>query len=107
MSESEIQDAVRLELGKRPDVCVLWRNNIGHAVMRHGHRVTFGVGGPGGADLLGIDHKGRFLALEIKTPIGRQSNEQRAFEQLVLRLGGIYRIIRSVDDARALLAELA
>ena len=38
MTESQLQDAIRLELGKRPDKLVVWRNNIGHAVMRHGAR---------------------------------------------------------------------
>lgn len=106
MNESQIQDAIRLELGRRPDLLVVWRNNIGHAVMRHGHRVTFGVGGPGGADLLGLDHRGRFLAFEIKTPIGRQSKEQLQFQQLVTRLGGLYLVMRSVDDARTFLNSL-
>lgn len=106
MSESHIQDAIRLELGKRPDLIVVWRNNIGHAIMRHGGRVAFGVGGPGGADLLGLDHTGRFIAIEVKTPVGRQSPEQRRFQDLVSKLGGVYLIMRSVDDARAFLQTL-
>lgn len=106
MNESQIQDAIRLELGARPDLLVVWRNNIGHAQMRHSGRVTFGVGGPGGADLLGLDRNGRFLAFEIKTPVGRQSPEQRAFQALVTKLGGIYLVMRSVDDARTFLSGL-
>lgn len=106
MTESQLQRAIRLELGKRPDLLVVWRNNIGHAVMRHGGRVTFGVGGPGGADLLGLTHRGQFLAIEIKTPVGRQSPEQRAFESLTVRLNGRYLIMRSVEDARAFLESL-
>jgi hypothetical protein len=106
MSESQIQDAIRLELGKRPDLIVCWRNNIGHAVMRHGHRVTFGVGGPGGADLLGLTHRGQFVAIEVKTPKGRQTPEQMAFQSLVTRLGGVYLLMRSVDDAREFLESL-
>jgi hypothetical protein len=84
----------------------VWRNNIGNVEARTGHRVAFGVGGPGGADLLGIDHRGRFVALEIKTPVGRISTEQRKFGELVAKHGGVFRVLRSVDDARALLAEL-
>lgn len=97
MTESQLQDAIRLALGSDPALC-LWRNNIGHAVMRHGARVTFGVGGPGGADLIGL-FKGRFVAIEIKTPAGRQSPEQKQYEALVRRLGGEYAILRSVDEA--------
>lgn len=102
MTESQLQDAIRLALGSDPALC-LWRNNIGHAVMRHGARVTFGVGGPGGADLIGMfkagDGRALFVALEIKTPTGRQSPEQRQYEALVRRLGGEYAILRSVDEA--------
>lgn len=97
MTESQLQDQIRLALGTTPDL-VLWRNNIGHAVMRHGARVTFGVGGPGGADLIGC-YRGRFIAIEIKTPTGRQSPEQRQFQQLVERIGGVYVILRSVAEA--------
>lgn len=104
MSESEIQDAVRLELGREPDL-VLWRNNIGMAWMRNGTPVKFGVGGPGGADLIGV-YRGLFVAIELKTPIGRQSKEQRQYQQLVERKGGVYVVIRSVDDARSWLAEM-
>lgn len=104
MIESQIQDAVRLELGSDPDL-VLWRNNIGMAWMRNGTPVKFGVGGPGGADLIGL-FRGRFVAIELKTPIGRQSKEQKQYQQLVERKGGTYVVIRSVDDARAWLAEM-
>ena len=104
MRESQIQDAIRLELGRDPDL-VLWRNNIGMAWMRDGSPVRFGVGGPGAADLVGL-YRGRFVALEIKTPTGRQTPEQKTFQQLVERKGGIYVVMRSVEDARAWLASL-
>lgn len=104
MTESQLQDAIRLELGRTGEL-VLWRNNCGSAVMRNGFRVTFGVGNPGGADLIGI-YRGRAVFVEIKTPTGRQSPEQRQFQQLVERHGGIYVVLRSVEDARAWLAEL-
>lgn len=103
LRESQIQDAVRLVLGAEPDA-VWWRNNIGRAQL-HGHTIAFGVGGPGGADLLGV-FRGIFTAVEIKSADGRQTEEQRRFEQLVRRKGGIYVVLRSADDAHAWLAEL-
>ncbi|RPH65033.1 MAG: hypothetical protein EHM89_00060 [Acidobacteria bacterium] len=75
------------------------------AWMRDGKPVRFGVGGPGAADLLGM-FRGRFVAIEIKTPTGRQSPEQQRFEELVRRRNGIYVVLRSVDDAKAWLAQL-
>lgn len=104
MTESQLQDQIRVALGMDPDV-VLFRNNIGHATMRHGARVTFGVGGPGGADLIGM-FRGRFVAVEIKTATGRQSPEQRKFEALVKARGGVYVILRSVEDALAWVADM-
>lgn len=84
-----------------------WRNNCG--VMKSGPRwIRFGVGGNGGADFLGIvtihPHPesapvGRFVAIELKTPDGKQTDDQRAFERVVYELGGVYVLARSVDEA--------
>ena len=98
MKESALQDAIRLALGNVPGL-VLWRNNCGTAEIR-GYPIKFGVANPGGADLIGI-WNGRFVAVEIKTPTGRQSPDQKRFEQLVIARGGEYVILRSVEDARA------
>jgi hypothetical protein len=103
MTESQLQDAIRLALGRSREL-VVWRNNCGHAVMAGGRRVTFGVGGPGGADLIGM-LDGRFLAIEVKSPTGRQSPEQERFEGLVKSKGGIYLMPRSVEEALSLIAE--
>lgn len=109
MREVEIQDAIRLELGnpeRYPDV-VMFRNNVGVLTDKDGRFVRFGVGGPGGADLIGIFLSGgRFLAAEIKTDRGKQTDEQKRFEQLVIAKGGSYAVLRSVDDARAWIARL-
>lgn len=98
MKESAIQDAIRLALGNVPGL-VLWRNNCGVAEIR-GYKVRFGVANPGGADLIGL-WNGRFTAVEIKTDTGRQSPDQRRFQQLVEAKGGEYVILRSVDEAEA------
>lgn len=101
MRESAIQDAIRLELGDVRRYPELWlaRNNVGQMIDKDGRRVVFGVGGKGASDLIGI-WNGRFVALEIKTPIGRQSPEQKLFQQLVEKKGGVYALLRSVEDAR-------
>jgi hypothetical protein len=103
MTEGQLQDAIRLVLGANPDG-VWWRNNVGVAEFK-GSLVRYGLAN-GSADLVGI-YKGRFVALEVKVPTGRQTPEQVRWGQLVERKGGIYRVLRSVDDAHALLAELA
>lgn len=103
MTEAQLQDAIRLALGRDRGV-LTFRNNIGHAVMSNGHRVTFGVGGPGGADLIGILDT-RPLAIEVKSITGRQSDEQRRFQLLWESRGGIYLLPRSVDDVVRMIAE--
>jgi hypothetical protein len=103
VTESQLQDAIRLELGRTGEI-LLYRNNCGYADLR-GHKVRFGVGSPGGSDLVGV-YRGRAVFVEVKTPVGRQSPEQKLFQQCVERHGGIYVILRSVDEARAWLAQL-
>lgn len=95
MKESLLQDKIRLALGSVPGLC-LWRNNCGYDGER---RVRYGVGSPGGADLIGV-FNGRFVAVEIKTPTGRQSEDQKRFAELVAAKGGEYVILRSVEDAQ-------
>lgn len=104
MTESQLTPLILLALCGTGEV-LLERNNVGMAWMRNGAPVRFGVGGPGGSDFVGV-YRGRALYVEIKTPTGRQSSDQRTFQARVERHGAIYRILRSVEDAQALLAEL-
>lgn len=102
MNESLLMDRVRLVLGSDP-AGVWFRNNTGVANQR-GHMVRYGLGN-GSADLIGL-FRGHFVAVEIKTPIGRQSEDQRRWQALIEAKQGMYVIVRSEDDARALLAEM-
>lgn len=98
MSEGKLQDEIRIALSA-DGRCVTWRNNTGRAEI-HGRWVQFGVGGPGGADLLGaLKGSGRLLALEIKTARGAVTDEQERFLNLVRNLGGFAAVVRSVSDA--------
>lgn len=101
MAERDIQHAILEALGADPRVRLL-RNNVGVAEI-HGRRVAYGVGGPGGSDLIGLlpAAGGRFIALEIKTDRGRVSPEQEQFIRAIRRNGGFAAVVRSVDDARA------
>ncbi len=104
VNEGQIQDSVRLILGA-DRASVWWRNNVGVAKTDRGAVVRFGLF-PGSADLIGC-FRGRFVGVELKTPVGRQSPEQKKWQRQVEdRGGGLYFIVRSEDDAHALLAEL-
>jgi hypothetical protein len=101
VTESQIQDAIRLWLGSQPDI-VCWRNNIGYDERTH---VRFGVGNPGGSDLIGV-FRGRAVFIEIKTTTGKQDKMQALFQALVERHHGIYVVLRSVDEAKTWIEEM-
>jgi hypothetical protein len=108
VKEQEILKEIRLAIGGRPDV-LLWRNSTGTAEYydRHGRcsRVPYGLC-VGASDLIGvIKPTGTFLALEVKTARGRVRPEQKRFIELVRRYGGVADVVRSVEEAHAIINE--
>jgi hypothetical protein len=100
-AESAILHAVLARLGSRPGVRC-WRNNTGAGRTFSGDAIRWGL--KGSADILGlIAPQGRFLAVEVKTPDGRQSSEQVSFQRMIEKHGGIYLLVRSADEAEQLL----
>ena len=94
MKERQVQNEILRAFGTKRSMR-LWRANTG--VVRIGHRVVrFGV--PGQADLTGILPDGRRLEIEAKSPDGRQTEEQRNFQRMIERFGGVYVLARSVED---------
>ena len=76
-----------------------WRNNTGAQKINndHGSRfVRFGL--PGSADIIGV-HKGRFIAIEVKSKRCRQSTNQQQFQLNIEKYGGSYILAFSIDDA--------
>jgi hypothetical protein len=111
MSEQELQQRIRLELGRGP--VRLWRNNVGALRDERGRLVTYGLC-KGSSDLIGLrqllitpEHVGRhlavFAAIEVKTAGGRLTVEQRKFLQQVEQLGGLAGVARSLQEAEQLL----
>lgn len=103
-TEADIQFAVRAALGQEPDL-VLWRNQAGvaHHCDASGRErvVRYGLA-RGAADLVGVlAPGGRWVALEIKRPGGRTTDEQELFLRLVRRMGGFAAVVDSVESARA------
>jgi hypothetical protein len=104
VSESKIQNEIRLAVGRDPDL-VLWRNQVGVATYISGETRRHGLC-PGSCDLIGIlAPHGRFIALEIKTATGKISPEQERFINLVNRKGGYAKVVRSVDEALTAIQE--
>ena len=56
----------------------------------------------GVADLM-ILWRGKLICLEVKTDKGRQSPSQKEWALTITQCGGLYHVVRSVDDVKAIL----
>lgn len=81
------------------------RNEVGSGVTNGGTPITYGLG-PGSADIIACIH-GHFVGIECKTGTGRQEPDQRAWQRAHESCGGMYWIVRSVEDLRERLARAA
>lgn len=74
----------------------LMRNQTGayHVGKRF---IRYGVGGKGGADLIGWTDTGRFVAIEVKAGSPTTAH-QVAFLKAVIRAGGIGIVAHSISD---------
>ena len=54
---------------------------------------------PGVADLNWL-YKGQFYAIELKTPTGSQAPSQKQWQRVITEQGGIYTVVRSLDEFR-------
>jgi hypothetical protein len=95
--ETKIRNDIFIKLNSIPG-CVVWRNNVGVATAASGNTIRYGVGGDGGSDLIGI-YKGKFLAVEVKTPTGRLTENQKRYIELVNKKGGIAFVATSEEEA--------
>lgn len=84
-------------------LCRAWANNTGSA-FRNGRMIQFGL--KGSADITGILIDGRRLEVEIKTGSGRQNSDQKLYEGMIRKFGGVYWVIRSCEELQARLDEL-
>ncbi len=100
-SEAALQAEILREFGGRPDLRI-WRQNTGAARTALGALVRFGV--PGQADISGLRlPHGQRIEIEVKSPKGRQSQQQRRYQAMIENCGGIYILARSLEDVREVL----
>ena len=97
MTETELMRQIQLEASRQG--ARLFRNNCGMCITVDNRRIRFGVGGPGGSDLIGWSGGAIFIAIEVKSERGRVRPEQKAFIDAVRAAGGRAGIARSVDEA--------
>ena len=113
--EARIEKEIMLAVSRAGHL--IWRNNVQAAwvgrvrlkehdtvMLDRAHQILAGLC-KGSADLIGLTSTGRFLALEVKAPRGRPSPEQLNFIACVRGSGGIAGIVRSPEEALALIEE--
>lgn len=124
MSEANLMRSVLIACSR--GATRLWRNNVaqawvgqatqaqrammvkllpGDVVIRNARPLHAGLC-TGSSDLIGYtvrDGAAVFTAVEVKTKTGRATAEQRNFIEVVGQAGGIAGVVRSVEDAQALL----
>lgn len=93
MTETDIQNQIRLELSKHG---IVIRMNTGVFKTDDGRTIKCGIKGT--SDLLFVGQN--FIAwIEVKTPTGRPSKDQIIFINTMKKLGHKAGIARSVEDA--------
>lgn len=114
--ETSILKAVLDAVAFRRDVDA-WRNNSGAAMLKgrggKPQHVRFGVKGQ--ADISGtltVAGLGIRLEVEVKRPGGKQSEDQKRFQERIEKSGGVYLLVdsatdfmRQADDASLQIAE--
>lgn len=93
--ESQIQKSVLAYLNHLKGI-YFFRSGVGAIRTELGN--FFKTGKPGNPDIV-VCYKGMFIGFEIKTKIGKQSPNQKKTELDIIKSGGKYFIIRSIDDA--------
>ena len=101
-AHQELVAEVLCELSKPEYNCRVWKNATGTALSMDGRRVMrFGL--PGAADIIGLRGPwGQLVAIEVKTGSGRQNPDQVAFQQMIIDHGGVYLVIRKIEDIKLL-----
>ena len=103
MQTAVLNYLARLELQGK---LMFWRqNNTGiWDARRQCYRKPSGAGARQGVpDIVCVLRGGTFLGIECKAPNGTQSPPQRGFERDCQRLGARYAVVRSLDEAVALI----
>lgn len=94
--EHRIQNEIRLALA---DTCAMFRINVGKGYTPDGRYFDTGV--PRGfSDLFGVRKAdGRAVFIEVKTPRGKPTDQQKNFLETMRKNGAIAGVCRSSEEA--------
>lgn len=102
MTEHELQNEIRKAVSP---YCIIFRINVGEGKTPDGRYFKTGVP-KGFSDLFGIRKKdGKAVFIEVKTPKGKPSEEQKKFIRIMKSYGAIAGVCRSTEDAIKLVKE--
>lgn len=104
-AETNIMNKIMLAMSKKGFLC--WRNQVGLFKTLDGRTVNIGI--KGSSDLMAVkptvitpEMIGQtlavFVAVEVKTATGRQSEPQKKWQKAVEKLGVKYILARSEND---------
>jgi hypothetical protein len=102
MTETDLMRRILIAICALPGA-LFTRRNVGVFRTLDGRKIAVGL--PGQADITGI-YRGRAVEIEVKTPLGRLSNHQKAWRMAVERAGGVFVLARTPADALNALAAL-
>jgi hypothetical protein len=102
MTETALMRDILVAVNRLPQG-LFWRVNVGLGASPDGRMTRYGLAGQ--ADIAGILN-GQHVEIEVKTPTGRQSRQQVRWQRAVERAGGVYVLVRSVDEALSALEDL-
>ena len=107
IAEAQIVSSILSYLGIRENMGegLYWRNQTGS--FRGEHESKDGTkkrwfaktGKKGSADIIGLrPPNGRLVAIEVKRPGQKQSDDQKAFQEKIEKMGGDYVLVYSLQD---------
>jgi len=112
MKETPILKRIMIRCSR--DIARLFRNNVGQYRDKAGNWIRYGLGNPGGSDLIGWrqviitpEHIGmtiaQFLAIEVKQPNKEATDDQAKFGRMIINAGGIFGVAHSPEEAEAII----
>lgn len=102
-AHSNLLNSILLALGRHSDVLIWKTQNGTFRAMDNPSRIVK-TGNPGSSDIFAVvAPSGRFVSIEVKTGSGVQSDAQKCWQASVERRGGIYGVVRSIEDALKLI----
>lgn len=107
--ETIIQKHILCAISAYKEVCGFEVFRMNNGAVWNKHANAYQATGPwhphGLADIMVLAPGGRVVWLEVKTATGTQSDDQITWQAMCERLGMLYAVVRSADEARAVLCK--